>query len=241
VDNLSGDGFMVCWVTDLGRVDYQMAMDLQTELVALRLESKVPDIMLLLEHPHVYTFGRRIDPSHLLFNDDELDRWGINLFPTDRGGDITYHGPGQLIGYLIMDIGGIHQIKDFLTGLEEVLIRTAADFGINADRIPGYPGVWFGAEKLASIGIRVSKGVTKHGFALNVTTDLSYFCGIVPCGLHDIKMTSIAKILGREVSFRLVEGSVIRNFSDIFGVDMMLIKKDDLFELGRAEGWWKAS
>lgn len=221
-----------CWFAELGTIDYQSALDLQTNLVALRLASKIPDVLLLLEHPHIYTTGRRFNPSHLLVSHEEMKEWGVSFISTDRGGDITYHGPGQLVGYPIMQIGSITNIKDYLANLEEVLIRTIGDFGIEASRMPGYPGVWFGFEKLAAVGLRVSHGVTKHGFALNVSTDLSYFCGIVPCGLHNMGTTSIAKILERDVPLPLVQKMVIKNFSLVFGLKMKPVKKESILEIG---------
>ncbi len=224
-----------CWFAELGIVDYQSALDLQANLVALRLESKIPDTLLLLEHPHTYTIGRRFDPSHLLVNHEEMKGLGVGFASTDRGGDITYHGPGQLVGYPIMHIGGITKIKGYLSNLEEVLIKTIGDFGIEADRMPGYPGVWFGFEKLAAVGLRVSRGVTKHGFALNVSTDLSYFCGIVPCGLHDMGVTSIANITGRSVPLPIVQKVVVKNFALVFGLRMVPVKKESILKLGYAD------
>lgn len=221
-----------CWFSELGRIEYRTALDLQSNLVALRLESRVPNTLLLLEHPHVFTHGRRLNRSHLLMNDDEMKVSSVSLVASDRGGDITYHGPGQLIGYPILKIEGISKIKDYLNNLEEVLIRTALYFGIDANRLPGYPGVWFGFEKLASIGLRVSRGVTKHGFSLNVSTDLSYFCGIVPCGLHDKGTTSLSKILGEKVPEYLVRKVVIVNFSQVFGLNMVPVKKDAIMKIG---------
>ncbi|MCL6472765.1 MAG: lipoyl(octanoyl) transferase LipB [Firmicutes bacterium] len=212
-------------------MDYRDALELQSDLVVLRLESKIPDILLLLEHPHIYTTGRRFNPSHLLISDEEMRKSGVSLVLTDRGGDITYHGPGQLVGYPIINIGGITKIKDYLYKLEEVLIRTIAALGIESDRLPGYPGVWFGFEKLAAIGIRVTRGITKHGFSLNVSPDLSYFCGIVPCGIRDKGVTSLSKIIGKKVPMLLIQKLVIKSFADVFGFDPVPISKDMLLKI----------
>lgn len=221
-----------CWFSELGRIEYRTALDLQSNLVALRLESRVPDTLLLLEHPHVYTHGRRLNRSHLLMSEDEMQESGVSLVSSDRGGDITYHGPGQLVGYPILKIEGISKIQDYLSNLEEVLIRTALYFGIEANRLPGHPGVWYGFEKLAAIGLRVSRGVTKHGFSLNVSTDLSFFCGIVPCGLHDRGTTSLSKVLGQKVPLHIARKVVIVNFSQVFGLNMVPVKRDEIMKIG---------
>lgn len=219
-----------CWVAELGVIDYRSALDLQAHLVALRHQSEMPDTLLLLEHPHTYTVGRRINPSHLLISAEKMRRRGIDLLPTDRGGEITYHGPGQVVGYPIVKIGGIPGIRRFLNSLEEMLIMTAADFGIAANRLPGFPGIWCEQEKLAAIGLRVTGGITKHGFALNTSTDLSYFDGIVPCGIHDKGVTSISKLLGRKVPPHLTYKSIIASFGDIFGCKMVPVDGDSVRE-----------
>jgi len=226
---------MKCLVAELGIIDYQSALDLQMNLVTMRAESKLPDMLLLLEHPHVYTVGRRFDSSHLVLTDEEMEMKGVKLFHSDRGGEITYHGPGQLVGYPIIEIGGISMIKYYLRNLEEVLLRTVRDFGIDADRLPGYPGVWFGLEKLGAIGLRVSRGVTKHGFALNVATDLCYFDGIIPCGLRDKGVTSLSKLLGLEVPLEPVRSRVIENFGRVFRVDMVPIPGEEILKVGLGE------
>jgi len=221
---------MKCWVVELGLIDYQSAVSLQNRLVALRSDSKIPDTLLLLEHPHTYTVGKRSNPSHLLLSEDEMINRGIRFYPIDRGGEITYHGPGQLVGYPITGVGGLVKIRDYLNDLEEMLIKTALDFGVKTERLPGYPGTWFGVEKLAAIGLRVTRGVSKHGFALNVSTDLSYFEGIVPCGLYGKGVTSLSEILGYRVPLNLVQKSLIRNFAAAFNLDIIHMQKDELME-----------
>jgi lipoate-protein ligase B len=222
---------MECWVSELGTIEYKNALDVQENLVALRQESKIPDTLLLLEHPHVYTTGRRFNPSHLLLGEEDMVRFGISMFHTDRGGEVTYHGPGQLVGYPILEIAGIPMIRFYLRALEETLICAVLDFGILAERMPGHPGVWVGPEKLASIGLRIGRGVSKHGFALNVSTDLSYFNGIIPCGLYDAGVTSMSKLLGREIPVASVRESVIRHFAQVFGRNMTFIAKDTIYSL----------
>jgi len=202
----------------MGRVSYGDALDLQEELVVQRREGTIPDQLLLLEHPHVITLGSSSDADHILAPPEERERLGIQLFEAGRGGDVTYHGPGQLVGYPILalspDRKDLHQ---YLRDLEEVLLRTSAHFGIGAHREEGFTGVWALQGKLAAIGVRVSSGwITSHGFALNVDPDLSFFSTIVPCGLHDRPVSSFAQILGRPVSLEEVVPPLIRSFEEVF-------------------------
>lgn len=219
---------MECWVVDLGLMEYRRALDMQAHVVALRRDSKIPNTLLLLEHTHTYTIGRRTNTSHLLLSEDEMARRGIAFHRIDRGGEITYHGPGQLVGYPIMQVGGLAGIRDYLKHLEDVLIKTASDFGVRAERLPGYPGIWFGLEKLAAIGLRVTQGISKHGFAFNVTTDLSHFDGIVPCGLYDKGVTSLSEILGRTIPLPPVKRSSAKNFGAVFNFDIVPVPADEL-------------
>ena len=183
-----------CQLRELGRIDYGTALDLQRRLVAERKEGSIPDQLLLLEHPHVITLGRNGHLQNLLANDEVLRRAGISFYPTDRGGDITYHGPGQLVGYPIIDLREWKRdVGAYVRGVEQAIIDTLADFGITAGRIPKLTGVWVGERKIAAIGVHVSRWVTSHGFALNVNTDLSYFQYIVPCGLTK-PVTSMAQL-----------------------------------------------
>ena len=180
-------------------IGYLDALAIQREVHDLRAEGKIPDRLLLLEHRPVYTLGRSTLPGHLLLPPEKLSEAGIECIPCDRGGDITYHGPGQLVGYPIIHLPEVRlKVVEYVTALEEVLIRTAQDFGIYANRDPRNRGVWVGNSKLAALGIRVSRQVTMHGFALNVTTKLSDFRGIVPCGLDGVGVTSFEKILGKK-------------------------------------------
>jgi len=173
----------------------------QQQLAAARAAGHVGDLLLLLEHEHVYTLGRRGDPAHLLADAATLTRLGVTCHRVDRGGDITYHGPGQLVGYPIVRLCGAGRgVRAYVEALETALIGVAATFGIAATTRPGRPGVWVGRQKLAALGIAVSRGVAYHGFALNVAPDLAYFARIVPCGIADAGVTSLAALLGRAVT-----------------------------------------
>ena len=210
----------------LGRVDYRTALELQHTLVELRKQKRIGDVLLLLEHPPVITMGRNADPSNLLEPPETLANRGVHLFETNRGGDVTFHGPGQLVGYPIFDlrdfpsrIGAI----EFVRRIEEVLIRTCGDLGILCERIPGLTGVWTQTvtpKKIAAIGVHISRAVTSHGFALNISTDLDYFKLIVPCGIADKAVTSIEQELDRYTrqmpSFEQVANMASANFGRVF-------------------------
>ncbi|MBI2835284.1 MAG: lipoyl(octanoyl) transferase LipB [Acidobacteria bacterium] len=203
----------------LGIVDYEAALRLQQRLVEDRRAGRIGDQLLLLEHPHVITLGvkARNSLTHVLASPQDLDTRGVSLHETGRGGDVTYHGPGQLVGYPVLclrpDRLDVHR---YVRDLEEVLIRTAAAFGIRATRMAGLTGVWVGDEKLAAIGVRISRWITSHGFALNVRTNLDYFKLIVPCGLADRGVTSIARLVGRDVEMASVEVTIAREFCSVF-------------------------
>lgn len=204
----------------LGRVPYADALELQKRLVEQRKADKIPDQLLLLEHPPVVTLGvkTRNTRTNVVASPEELAEQGVEVFETGRGGDVTYHGPGQLVGYPIIDLKpdrcDVHQ---YVRDLEEVLIRTAAGFGLTASRSPGQSGAWVGNEKLAAIGVRIARWVTSHGFALNVTTNLAHFGLIVPCGITDKGVTSLEKLTGRPMSIAAVADAVITEFCTVFG------------------------
>ena len=210
-------------VKRLGIIGYQEALDLQRELVERRRNDEIPDQLLLLEHPPVITLGVKARSSrlHVLESDEGLAAKGVGLFETGRGGDVTYHGPGQLVGYPIFNLKpdrcDVHQ---YVRDLEEALIRTVASFGIAGRRIKGLTGVWVGPdggeEKLAAIGVRISRWITSHGFALNVNTRLEHFGLIVPCGITDRGVTSMERLLGRTVSMDEVSAGVVAAFRDVF-------------------------
>jgi len=199
----------------LGRIDYASALQLQKQLEADRKQGLISDQLLLLEHPHVITLGRNGHLENLLAGDDVMARAGISFFPTDRGGDVTYHGPGQLVGYPILDLRDWNRdVGAYVRALEESIILTLADYGIEAGRIPKLTGVWVGERKIAAIGVHLSRWVTSHGFALNVATDLSYFQYIVPCGLTK-PVTSMAA-LGVRASLEEVAARYAAHFANIF-------------------------
>lgn len=203
----------------LGRVAYADALVLQRGLVEQRKAGAIDDQLLLLEHPHVLTLGVRGDGgrSHILASSDLLAARGVEVYETGRGGDITYHGPGQIVGYPILDLKPDRQdVHRYVRDLEEVLIRTAADYGIDAGRVEGLTGVWVGREKLAAIGVRIARWVTSHGFAFNVSTELDYFGLIVPCGIADRGVTSLERLLGRRLDREGVEDHVVAHFCRVF-------------------------
>ncbi len=202
-------------------MDYAAALELQRERVAQRKAGAIPDTLLLLEHPHVYTLGRNARQENMLVSAEWLASRGAQVFHTDRGGDVTYHGPGQLVGYPIFDLTQHRRdISWYMRSLEEVFIRTAHDFGIEAGRAAGAAGVWVGNDKLVAMGVHLSRWVTSHGFALNVNTDLRYFEWIVPCGLQGKGVTSLAKLLGRAMEMEDVTERVVEHFGVVFGMDV---------------------
>jgi lipoyl(octanoyl) transferase len=207
-------------VRRLGRVEYAEGLELQQQLVAERKAGHIPDQLLLLEHPAVITLGvkNRHDRSHVVATPEQLDEAGVGVFETGRGGDVTYHGPGQLVGYPILDLRPDRcDVHRYVRDLEEVLIRTAAAFGIEAGRVAGLTGAWVGGDKLAAIGVRISRWITSHGFALNVSTDLSHFDLIVPCGITGKGVTSLERLAGRPVSLIEAEDALVPAFADVFG------------------------
>ena len=204
-----------CEFLDLGRMGYGEAFDLQRSLVEKRKQGLIPDQLLIVEHPHVITLGRNGRAENLLASQDVLRRAGVSFHHTDRGGDITYHGPGQVVGYPILDLREWKRdVSAYVRSVEQVLIDTLADFGIAAGRIAGATGVWVEGKKVAAIGVHISRWVTSHGFALNVTTDLSYFQCIIPCGLSK-PVTSMAE-LGSTASRGEVIAAIVRNFGRVF-------------------------
>ena len=201
----------------LGRLPYAQGLELQAGLVAERQAGRIPDTLLLLEHDPVFTLGRNARAENVLLSEEALKAQGFEVFETGRGGDVTYHGPGQVVGYPILDLSPDRcDVHRYVRDLEEVLIRVAADYDIKAERVRGLTGVWVGGSKLAAIGVRIARWITSHGFALNVTTDLEYFKMIVPCGIADRGVTSLAALLGRPVPTGDVEERVVRHFEEIF-------------------------
>ena len=203
-------------VRRLGLVPYEEAWRLQTRLAEERGAGSIPDTLLLLEHPHTFTIGRRGTRDHVYLSEAGLAERGITCLDVDRGGDVTYHGPGQLVGYPILDLGQTPDVGAYLRGIEESLIEVLAEFGITAGRMPEYTGVWIGDEKIAAIGVKLARGITTHGFALNVNTELELFRYILPCGIPDKGVTSMARQLGRRLEMAAVEDAVVARFTGRF-------------------------
>lgn len=259
-------------VVQLGTVDYETGLKLQQQLVTLRKEEKIGDVLLLLEHKPVITLGRNAKAANVVASPELLAQRGVELFDCDRGGDVTFHGPGQIVGYPIFDLRGFAYssansnplssraeendsknrslesrdhlfsarkhlgVVDFVRRLEDVLMRTCADFSISTKRVPGLTGVWTETEaKLAAIGVHISRSVTSHGFALNVNIDLSYFNLIIPCGITAKPVTSMQKELGRELDLNLVAESISRNFGVVFQSQILWVDTLDAL-LGHTVG-----
>jgi lipoate-protein ligase B len=218
----------------LGRVDYPAAWSWQRELFLARLEGDVEDTLMLLEHPPTYTLGRRASEDDLVYDAPQRVARGISLFNVDRGGRATYHGPGQLVGYPIVALGERYDVVAYLRNLEEALIRTAADLGVEAHRDPDHTGVWVGLNKIGAIGVKITRGITMHGFAFNVTTDLDMFQGIVPCGLQDRWVTSIAAEGGSAASVKEVGAIAANHVADVFGRGLAWVHPDTLRARGSA-------
>lgn len=213
----------ICETRYLGLVPYGEAHELQKQLVEKRKADEIPDTFLLLEHPHVITLGRAADRTNILADEATRAKFGVELHETGRGGDVTYHGPGQLVGYPVIKLlPGQQDIRQYVRNIQEVLIRTAADFGVTAEPRGGeFVGVWVGDDKLGAIGIRISRWVTMHGFAFNVTTDLSYFQLIVPCGIRGHGVTSLEQLLGHPVEMELVVKRARHHFGEVFNRKMI--------------------
>jgi len=215
---------------DLGIVEYERAFELQKSCVEARSQEKIQDILLLLEHLPVFTLSRSTEPDHILVPISNLAERGISVSKTNRGGDVTYHGPGQLVGYVIMDLR--RRGKDlhrYVRDLEQLIIDTLADWGISANRIPEHPGVWVHNEKIAAIGIAVNRQwITMHGFSLNVDPCLEHFSLIVPCGIRDRGVTSMKRILGEDVDPQKLQQDIINNFQRVFGTRGVRVQPGEL-------------
>ena len=202
----------------LGRVSYARGLELQERLVAERQAGRIPDQLLLLEHDPVFTLGRNARQEHVLFPADLLRQRGYEVFESGRGGDVTYHGPGQVVGYPILDLSPDRRdVHRYVRDLEEVMIRTCADYGVRAGRIAGLTGTWVGSEKIGAIGVRISRWVTSHGFAFNVSTDLAAFELIVPCGIRDKGVTTLERLLGRALPLDEVTGRLADHCAAVLG------------------------
>jgi lipoyl(octanoyl) transferase len=201
----------------LGRVPYARGLEIQQSLVAERQAGRVGDLLLLLEHDPVFTLGRNARRENVLFPAEALRERGFDVFETGRGGDVTYHGPGQVVGYPILDLAPDRcDVHRYVRDLEEVMIRACADYGIEAGRVKGLTGTWVGRDKIGAIGVRIARWVTSHGFAFNVATDLSAFDLIVPCGIHGRGVTSLERLLGRLVPLDEIMDRLAAHFASVF-------------------------
>jgi lipoyl(octanoyl) transferase len=214
----------VCEARWLGRVSYSDGLEMQDRAVERLRSGEGSEQLLLLEHPHVFTLGRGADSRNILADQKQLKSHSIEVYETGRGGDVTYHGPGQLVGYPIISLKPDRcDVHRYVRDLEEALIRAIADYGITGARIAGLTGVWVGNEKIAAIGVRIARWITSHGFALNVSTDLDYFRMIVPCGITDKGVTSISRLLGRAIDVEEVAQAVTRHFGAVFERDVITL------------------
>lgn len=219
----------LCWRVDLGRRGFDEVLALQRCLVAARQQERVPDVLLFVEHPPTYTLGRSSRPEHLLTDVSTLERLGAAVIETDRGGGITFHGPGQLVGYPILDLSSWKRdVHEYLRTIEALLIDAVGELGIQAHREEGLTGVWHPSGKLAAIGVRVSRWVTSHGFALNVATDLEYYKHIVPCGIFGRAASSMENVLKTPVALGPVTDCVSRSFARAFDRDVQEAREADL-------------
>ena len=208
----------LCEARWLGTVPYDQGLRLQESAVEGLRSGSAAEQLLLLEHTHVFTLGRGADSAHILADQKQLESNSVEVHETGRGGDVTYHGPGQLVGYPIINLRPDRcDVHRYVRDVEEVLIRTIAQFGVTGTRIDGLTGVWVGNEKIGAIGVRIARWITSHGFALNVNTDLSYFNMIVPCGITDKGVTSLSRLLGRQIELREVAQVAAYRFADVFG------------------------
>jgi len=229
------DAVKTCWLVDLGLIPYLAAWELQQRLVEARKAGASPDVLLLCEHPHVITLGRNGKREHLRASDRLLAQMGVEFHSSDRGGDITYHGPGQIVGYPILDLAGHRRdVRWYVAQLEEVMIRASADFGVAARRVEGRHGIWVdspaGEEKLGALGVHLSRWVTSHGFAYNVSTDLRYFDLIVPCGIAGARSTSLERVLGAPADIGIARDRVAAHFAEVFGRDLVQTTSEELRE-----------
>jgi lipoate-protein ligase B len=220
-----------CWLCHLGRIPYGGAWELQRKLARLRYEDRIDDILLLLEHPPTVTLGRFGKRDNLLITDKQLDERGISLYHTDRGGDITFHCPGQLVVYPIMNIKHRRgKLRDFLADLEQVAIETLHSYSVPAERWTEHPGIWTNGKQIGAVGLRITRGITLHGLSLNVNPDLGQFEIINLCGLPGKEATSISKLTGRPVRVQDAARRLENRFSDIFGVELQKISRKQVIE-----------
>jgi len=217
---------------DLGFIDYKEAWDLQQVIHSKRVSSDVDDILFLLEHPNTYTLGKTAHKENLVSSEDYLKQNKISVYDIDRGGDITYHGPGQIVGYPIIDLNNwFKDTHKYLRALEEVIIKTCEEYGLHCGRNEKHTGVWIGDKKIAAIGIKVSRWITMHGFAFNINTDLSLFNGIIPCGIQDKSVTSLSNELKKEIGINEVKEKLLKYFALLFDyAKVTMAQKEELVQ-----------
>jgi lipoyl(octanoyl) transferase len=218
---------------NIGRIDYEEAWELQKELLALRYQKKIPDTLLFVEHPNTYTLGKIAKQENLISSEAVLKEKNIKVFEIDRGGDITYHGPGQIVGYPIIDLNEWkNDTHEYLRALEEIIIKTCEHYNLKAGRNPKFTGVWIEDRKIAAIGIKISHWITMHGFAFNINTDLTYFTGIIPCGIKDKDVTSLKKELNQKINMEEVKNILLDNFKVKFNYNKInILPKEELATL----------
>jgi lipoyl(octanoyl) transferase len=213
---------------DFGLISYKESWDIQQEIHSKRVSGEVNDFLFLLEHPNTYTLGKTAHKENLIGSKEYLKQNQIDVYDIDRGGDITYHGPGQIVGYPIIDLNNWYKdTHKYLRALEEVIIKTCREYGLNCERNPKHTGVWIGDRKIAAIGIKVSRWVTMHGFAFNVNTDLNLFSGIIPCGIQDKSVTSLNKELEKQIEISEVKQKILKNFSEVFGYSQLVEERKE--------------
>lgn len=232
LERLVNQAEKICWQVNAGLLPYSRACALQRHLVGARQARAIPDVLFFCEHPHVITLGRNGKKANLRASDRLLAQMNVTFQETDRGGDITYHGPGQIVGYPILDLSEHRRdVRWYVQQLEETMIRATADFAVTAQRVPGRHGIWVGQpgseEKLAALGVHLSRWVTSHGFAYNVTTNLHYFDLIVPCGLTGKRATSLERLLDRAVDQRGVRNALTEKFAEVFAVAPVRVSRDE--------------
>lgn len=218
---------------DLGMIDYKEAWEVQKSVHQLRVENKIDDVLFLLEHPHTYTLGKTANKENLVGDKKYLDENKISVYDIDRGGDITYHGPGQIVGYPIISLTNWQQDSHkYLRALEDVIIKVCAEYDLTGSRVDKYTGVWLDERKICAIGIKISRWITMHGFAFNVNTDLKLFSGIIPCGISDKDVTSLNHELKKDIPLNEVKEKIIHHFDVIFNYDQIEFKtKEELLSL----------
>ena len=219
-----------CWILEIDRIEYKEAFELQKKIVDARSKDEIKDTFILLEHLPVFTANRKETFQNILVSKELLEKEGIEVCRTDRGGDVTYHGPGQVVGYNIMDLKGRGKdLHAYIRSIEQLLIDTLADYGIESGRDKEHPGVWVGSEKIAAIGIAVKRGwITMHGFALNINPNMDHYKMIIPCGISDKGVTSMSAVLGRHVGLQEVKSRVACYYGKIFNLRPKIITMEDL-------------